>query len=227
MIEFRFKYEGEIVTVPIDEKDLDFKDGYCSVYFDIYGFLYSGVIDENFQCVIPFVYTNKEEEFCVTTIFKNHKAIYGIKNEEFYLIDLEQVEFQKENDRLVPMNYIMKFDGYNDLDDEKAILYRNGTYCLYNIAQVEKLSIDFEYMEIVENGFYGWLVFIPGKQQKGISVCCVLNENGKIQNPVHLGPFEVSYHKEILEDKDTLLEETAKTHRLLYSYIRPSNESIQ
>lgn len=213
MIEFTINHQGEILTIPIEEEALDFKDGYCSIYFNIYGFYYSGVIDENFQIVIPFVYTNKQQEFSVTTIFKNHKAIYGIKNEEFYLIDLEQVQFQKQNKCLVPINYIMKFDAYNDLDDEKAILMNKGKYFLYDVVKEEKLSIDFEYMDSYNDVLSGCLFLVPDINIRTVLLNCTLNKEGQIQNPLSLENLSIWLNKEYLQEKETILEETAKIYR--------------
>lgn len=213
MIEFTINHQGKIVNIPIKEEDLDFKDGYFSVYFNIYGFYYSGVIDENFKIVIPFVYTNNEQEFSVTTIFKNHKAIYGVKNEEFYLIDLKQVQFQKQNKYLVPINYIMKFDAYDDIDDEKAILMNKGKYFLYNVAKEEKLSIDFDYMLHDKDSLKGNLLLVPEMNAPELLLDCKLNKEGQIQNPLHLGNVSIWLNNNLLQKKDTVLEEVSKIYQ--------------
>lgn len=213
MIKFEFKNESSITQVSINEADLEFIDGYSSVYFNIEGLYYNGVIDKDYQIVIPFFYEEKEEDFSGTTIFEGQKAIYGIKNEEFYLVDLKTVKFKEQNGRLYPTRYDMKFEGYGDVDTKRVIIYKEKNFFLYDVCDNQKLSFDFDYMLNDEDSLKGSLFLVPEINAPEFLLNCTLNKDGQIQNPLHLGNISIWLNDTLLQEKDTALEEVSKIYQ--------------
>lgn len=213
ILNFTFIHKEHALTIPISSDDITFVDGYSFLRFNIDGYYYGGVINENYKIVVPFTVEKEEEDFTVTTIFKKHKAIYGIKNEEFYLIDLDEVQFEQKEEELTPMNYLMKLDGYDDLDDTKAIIYKDQNYFIYDVSNNKKLSLNFQYLEKQKQTIYGYLAFIPEIYTSELVLRCKLNKEGQIQNPMYLGNVSIWLHPEFLQKEETLTEEVAKIYQ--------------
>ncbi len=210
---FKVQYKNQNFSFPIDSNDLKFEHGYCPIYFALDEVYYSGVINENYQLVVPMSCAIKKDDFSVITIFKNHKAIYGVKDEDFYLIDLRKTKFEIQEDCLVPTQYEMHFDAYDDVNDTTAILYQNGNYFLYDVSKNKKLSIDFEYLFHKNNKVYGSIVFVPEIYTDELIIDCNLNKKGQIQNPVHLGKVSIWLNKETLQKKENLIKEVSKVYQ--------------
>lgn len=217
IINFKFMHKEHALTIPISSDDITFVDGYSFLCFNIEGYYYGGVINENFEVVVPFTVEQEEEDFTVTTIFKNHKAIYGIKNEKFYLIDLDTVQFKQINEELIPINYLMKLDAYDDLDDTKAMIYKDKDYFIFDVSNNKKLSINFQYLEQQQQKIYGYLSFIPEIYSSELVLRCKLNKEGQIQNPIYLGNVSIWLHPKTLQNEETLTEEVAKTYQKEFS----------
>ncbi len=210
MLTFKLNYNGEDITIPMNTDDLEFEYGYCPLYFNIEGTYFSGVIDENYQIVVPFISEENEEDFSVITIFQENKAIYGVKNKSFYLIDLKDAEFEIKNDVVVPKNFIMRFDAYDDIDQKRAIIYKNRKYFIYDVCDEKKLSLDFEYIDNKDDDLTGTMILVPDQYTRELYLNCHINKEGQIKNPLHLGCVSIWLNNEFLEDKDKILEETSK-----------------
>ncbi len=84
-------------------------------------------------------YENKKLDIGVK-IFNNKKAIYTLKYGTYYVIDLDKVSFKKDDNNYVPINPILKLDGFAVINDDEIIAYLNNTAFLYNVAELKKES---------------------------------------------------------------------------------------
>ncbi len=214
-INFKITHNGKSVFIPIEKDSLEFQYGYCPIYFQVEDFYYSGVIDADYRTVVPFVCEESEEDFSVTTIFKNDKAIYGVKNREFYLIDLKKVQFKKQEDCIIPIQYEMKFDAYDDLDDTKALLLQNQEFFLYDVSLGKPLSFPFHYMERKDNDIWSYLYVVPKIEAPTSVLCCKMDFNGKIDHHVWINNISAWYNDASFASQDTLVDETVKIFQKL------------
>lgn len=107
----------------------------------------TAVIDEDYNLVVPFrkSIVSKEdfEKYNFDneiSVYKNKKAIYRVNENEFYVIDLEKVEFVYLEGVIMPKNPIKQMALYYGINDEKIIMYTKDQACMYDITQDKIIS---------------------------------------------------------------------------------------
>ena len=73
------------------------------------------------------------------SVYKNNKAIYKVSDDLFYVIDLEKTEFIKKDNKIIPVNPLLKMVCYYGIDDKKIIVYEKDCAYLYDVINNKRI----------------------------------------------------------------------------------------
>lgn len=122
----------------------------------------TGVIDENLNVIVPLrkkIVTKEELEsldiHINISIYKGNKALYEL-NDKVYLINLNTVKFNKENDDYIPTGYYFKFDHVKDMGNGLIIADIGNRAFLYDVINNRLESMLFNYIKPsnIYKGYY-------------------------------------------------------------------------
>ncbi len=233
MIEYIVHKDGGVVMflimdnlfleLKMSDQDINFIDGYAVIEFEVEGLCYvSGIIDSNYKIVTPF--NVSKDDLKSITLFKNKKAIYETTDEKgdqtFLLIDLEKPLNQTGENTKPKLNVMMKFDGYDDLSDEMAIVLIDNEYMVLDVSNVKLSNIKFD--DILESKNKDGNIQTIGVKNVGYTYQSLdsdvyymdkdympsynlffhLSSNGTIINPIYFNNIELWIQEEKLDDLD-------------------------
>lgn len=208
------------IKVIINEENIINIDGFIPVYTvkelgeDKYEVI-TGVIDEQFNLIVPFrsaMATKQEiEEFNFlndVNVFKGGKAIYRVGENRFFLINLKEVKFRKEEDDYVPINSELAFMAYCALGDGKIIMYHESSARLYDVYNDINLSIRYDFIkgsDDDENSFEAYYMYNENKYVNPLSICFKMDLDGNVLNEALINNELIAIvPKKILYDEDKL-----------------------
>lgn len=220
----------------IDEEDIVCIDGFIPVYYkeeinDNKKIIITGILDKDYKQKVPFRKEEigiDEEENLTSDLFNNGICAYRVYD-DFYLIDLNNVSFVKQNNHYIPKNYIIKFKGFYSLDDKHFIIYEDSSAYLYDIINKKKLTFDCNYMQLKDenniNEIYGVLESSNGYVSP-YYIKLLFNLDGKINNEVMLNETLAAILPNDLKSKKELIKYCDDCY-LEYLDIIYNNEKIK
>lgn len=212
------------LEVEIKDDTINFIDGYAVIEFKIDKLCFvSGIIDNNYNVIAPF--TISEDELKTITLFKNKKAIYETIDkggkQKFLLIDLSSTKNTMIGKRRVSLlNVLMEFDGYDDLNDEMAMILKDNKYVILNVSKNTINSLKFDDVLEVKNGdgsidMYGLVIacyncfskdqdtyYIDEEFMPTYNLYFKISRDGKINNPIYFKDNEIWIPEEKMQDLD-------------------------
>lgn len=233
MIEYIVHKDGVVVMflivdnlfleLEMSDQDINFIDGYAVIEFEIEGLCYvSGIINSNYKIVTPF--NVSKDDLKSITLFKNKKAIYETTDEKgnqtFLLIDLEKTLKQTGENTKPKLNVMTKFDGYDDLSDEKAIVIIDNKYAILDVSNVKLSNIKFDKIlevdekdgeiktfGVVNVGFtYSNsnedVYYMDGEYASSYDLYFKILPDGTVTNPIYVNDIELWIPEEKLDDLD-------------------------
>ena len=143
------------------------------------------------------------------SVYKNNKAIYKVSDDLFYVIDLEKTEFTKKNDKIIPVNPLLKMVCYYGIDDKKIIVYKKDYAYLYDIVNNNKISPNYDFIKPYEGydgGHLTYYVLNHNKYSKPLIISMSMTEDGGIYNQAILNhELTVILPINILGDKEKII----------------------
>ena len=202
------KYQDNIINVDLDNATII--DGYIPILYtnkigeDRY-IVITSVIKEDGTVLVPFrksIATKDEVDNYLfdndISVYKNNKAIYKVSDDLFYVIDLEKTEFIKKDNKIIPVNPLLKMVCYYGIDDKKIIVYEKDCAYLYDVINNKRITPKYDFInpyEEYDNGYLAYyvsnnnkyskpLILSFGKSKKDLFVnliffsfsCCFLRE---------------------------------------------------
>ncbi len=215
--------DNNYIEVEIKDENINFIDGYAAIKFKIEEIGYvSGIIDSNYKIVKPLDVS--KDDLKSITIFKNKKAICETKDngkQKFYLADLENTtDIWVGKTKFQLLNVIMKFDGYDDLSDEKAIVIIDNKYAILDVSNVKLSNIKFDKIlevdekdgeiktfGVVNVGFtYSNsnedVYYMDGEYMPSYDLYFKILPDGTVTNPIYVNDIELWIPEEKLDDLD-------------------------
>lgn len=210
------KYQDNIINVDLDNATII--DGYISILYtnkigeDRY-IVITSVIKEDGTVLVPFrksIATKDEIDNYLfdndISVYKNNKAIYKVSDDLFYVIDLEKTEFTKKDDKIIPVNPLLKMVCYYGIDDKKIIVYKKDCAYLYDIVNNNKISPNYDFIKPYEGydgGHLTYYVLNHNKYSKPLIISMSMTEDGGIYNQAILNhELTVILPINILGDKE-------------------------
>lgn len=213
------KYQDNIINVDLDNATII--DGYIPILYtnkigeDRY-IVITSVIKEDGTVLVPFrksIATKDEVDNYLfdndISVYKNNKAIYKVSDDLFYVIDLEKTEFTKKNDKIIPVNSLLKMVCYYGIDDKKIIVYKKDYAYLYDIVNNNKISPNYDFIKPYEGydgGHLTYYVLNHNKYSKPLIISMSMTEDGGIYNQAILNhELTVILPINILGDKEKII----------------------
>ena len=213
------KYQDNIINVDLDNATII--DGYIPILYinkigeDRY-IVITSVIKEDGTVLVPFrksIATKDEVDNYLLdndiSVYKNNKAIYKVSDDLFYVIDLEKTEFTKKNDKIIPVNPLLKMVCYYGIDDEEIIVYKKDCAYLYDIVNNNKISPNYDFIKPYEGydgGHLTYYVLNHNKYSKPLIISMSMTEDGGIYNQAILNhELTVILPINILGDKEKII----------------------
>lgn len=213
------KYQDNIINVDLDNATII--DGYIPILYtnkigeDRY-IVITSIIKEDGTVLVPFrksIATKDEVDNYLfdndISVYKNNKAIYKVSDDLFYVIDLEKTEFTKKNDKIIPVNPLLKMVCYYGIDDKKIIVYKKDCAYLYDIANNNKISPNYDFIKPYEGydgGHLTYYVLNHNKYSKPLIISMSMTEDGGIYNQAILNhELTVILPINILGDKEKII----------------------
>lgn len=213
------KYQDNIINVNLNNSTII--DGYIPILYtnkidrDKY-IVITSVIKEDGTVLVPFrksIATKDEVDNYLfdndVSVYNGGKAIYKVSDSLFYLIDLEKTEFIKKNDKIIPVNSILKMVCYYGIDDKKIIVYEKECSYLYDIINTKKISPKYDFIkpyEGYEGGHLTYYVSNHNKYLKPLIISMCMTEDGGIYNQAILNhELTVILPTNILYDKEKII----------------------
>ncbi len=213
------KYKDNIINVDLDNATII--DGYIPILYtnkideDKYAVITS-VIKEDGTVLVPFrksIATKDEVDNYLfdndVSVYKNGKAIYKVSDSLFYVIDLEKTEFIKKDDKIIPVNPILKMVCYYGIDDKKIIVYEKECSYLYDVVNSKKIGPKYDFIKPYEGydgGHLTYYVSNHNKYSKPLIISMSMTEDGGIYNQAILNhELTVILPINILGDKEKII----------------------
>lgn len=213
------KYQDNIINVDLDNATII--DGYIPILYtnkigeDRY-IVITSVIKEDGTVLVPFrksIATKDEIDNYLfdndISVYKNNKAIYKVSDDLFYVIDLEKTEFTKKDDKIIPVNPLLKMVCYYGIDDKKIIAYKKDCAYLYDIVNNNKISSNYDFIKPYEGydgGHLTYYVLNHNKYSKPLIISMSMTEDGGIYNQAILNhELTVILPINILGDKEKII----------------------
>ena len=189
------KYQDNIINVDLD--NVVIIDGYIPILYtnkigeDRY-IVITSVIKEDGTVLVPFrksIATKDEVDNYLfdndVSVYNGGKAIYKVSNNLFYVIDLEKTEFIKKDDKIIPINPILKMVCYYGIDNKKIIVYEKDFAYLYDVVNNKKISPKYDFIKPYEGYDGGHLTYYisnHNKYSKPLIISMCMNQDGGIYN---------------------------------------------
>lgn len=213
------KYQDNIINVNLD--DATIIDGYISILYtnkideDKY-IVITSVIKEDGSVLVPFrksIATKDEVENYLfdndVLVYNGGKAIYKVSDSLFYLIDLEKTEFIKKDNKIIPVNPLLKMVCYYGIDDKKIIVYEKECSYLYDVINNKRISPKYDVIKPYEGYDGGHLTYYisnHSKYSKPLIISMSMTEDGGIYNQAILNhELTVILPTSILDDKEKII----------------------
>lgn len=189
------RYEGK--NIKLDLSRSKFVDGYMPVISaqeNSDGMLdvITTIINKNRDIVVPIrTQTVTKEDFNNynfdndVLVFENEKAIYKVSNNKFYLIDLENVKFDNENNKLIPSNPIFEMNDYKLINKNKIIAHTSYFSFIYDVCNNVKKSMFYDFIEAdrdYKNMYSAYYFSDENKYSKPLIIHMLINDHGGICN---------------------------------------------
>lgn len=198
-------------------------------------YCYSGVIDKDFNTVVPFRPTLVNDSYFDVTLLCNWIPIYGThvglfmsNDREMYVIDLNTVKFKKnpKTGDLEPTRYFRKTNGYAGINDEIIVIYENNNYYTYNPQLDEVLSIALDCLVTTdETDNLCGMIEIEVPYDDTLEVLISINEDGSLNNEIsitnNLGTIDAVLSSEVLKNKKELIKNVKEIYTS-YFYVDDS-----
>lgn len=213
------KYQDNIININLD--DAIIIDGYIPILYikkideDKY-IVITSVIKEDGTILAPFrksVVTKDEVNNYLfdndVSVYNGGKAIYKVSDDLFYVIDLEKTEFIKKDDKIIPVNPLLKMVCYYGIDDNKIIVYEKECSYLYDIINNKRISPKYDFIKPYE-GYHGghltYYVSNHNKYSKPLIISMCMKQDGGIYNQAILNhELTVILPLNILGDKEKII----------------------
>ncbi len=215
----KIKYQDNIINVNLDNATI--VDGYILLLYtnkideDKY-IVITSVIKEDGTVLVPFrksIATKDEVDNYLfdndVSVYNGGKAIYKVSDDLFYVIDLEKTEFIKKDDKIIPVNPILKMVCYYGIDDNKIIVYEKDSAYLYDVVNNKKISPKYDFIKPYEGYDGGHLTYYisnHSKYSKPLIISMSMTEDGGIYNQAILNhELTVILPINILGDKEKII----------------------
>lgn len=213
------KYQDNIINVDLDNATII--DGYIPILYtnkigeDKY-IVITSVIKEDGTVLVPFrksIVTKDEVDNYLfdndISVYKNNKAIYKVSDDLFYVIDLEKTEFIKKDNKIIPVNPLLKMVCYYGIDDKKIIVYEKDCAYLYDVINNKRITPKYDFInpyEEYDNGYLAYYVSNNNKYSKPLILSFGMTEDGGIYNQAILNhELTVILPINILGDKEKMI----------------------
>ena len=143
------------------------------------------------------------------SVYKNNKAIYKVSDDLFYVIDLEKTEFIKKDNKIIPVNPLLKMVCYYGIDDKKIIVYEKDCAYLYDVINNKRITPKYDFInpcEEYDNEYLAYYVSNNNKYSKPLILSFGMTEDGGIYNQAILNhELTVILPINILGDKEKII----------------------
>ena len=187
-----FKDKDRDIVINLD--DMEHVDNFINIYYynkinnDNYEVI-TGVIKDKNKIVVPFrkrivskeAFLNLESKINVL-LFNNGKALYET-DEYCYIINLNDVAFNKKGNQLIPNKSIYKFPFCYGIDDDNLVMYLdNGTSFIYNVNNNKIKSFIYDHIEILSEDDCTFKALMEPKEGyiTKYEVSCAIDNEGNI-----------------------------------------------
>lgn len=213
------KYQDNIINVDLDNATII--DGYIPILYtnkigeDKY-IVITSVIKEDGTVLVPFrksIATKDEVDNYLfdndISVYKNNKTIYKVSDDLFYVIDLEKTEFIKKDNKIIPVNPLLKMVCYYGIDDKKIIVYEKDCAYLYDVINNKRITPKYDFInpcEEYDNEYLAYYVSNNNKYSKPLILSFGMTEDGGIYNQAILNhELTVILPINILGDKEKII----------------------
>ncbi len=173
----------------------------------------TGIIDDNLNQVIPL---QKEKisksdfgtgrNIHYVKLFPNKKAIYKADKNECYIVDLTNTEFVHIDEKVIPKNYVKKFDFWCDLGYGNIICSRSDKFVLYDVVNLREKSVEYDLI-IPEsddnNSLSAFYVF----KEFSINIKMTLHLDGSIDSKASINNvLDIYIPNDIMDDRQAIID---------------------
>lgn len=223
--------DNKLIRTSIDIDSLKTIRNYGSIYFKIkingLMCLYSGVIDNKYNTVIPFrcEFIDEEKESINVYDSENYialfddNAIYGVNDTEFYLININSTKYKKDEfGRLIPENYLRKIDAYETVSNSTVNILIDNQFYMLDATNNTLLTFGFDYLSKIKNSNVTiGSILLDHPLYGNICLYLLVDHKGKISRKISINKeYYAITSPDIIKDKQAIIDYCVGTMPLMF-----------